>query len=213
LARGIVQAAGSARPAGRVSHISFAILCTTALPIPSSLAKLAHAALDVGADTRPAELLLALGHHACQARLDALPDHGALELGEDAHHAEHGRAGRRRGVQRLLVEEEVDAGGVQLLQGVDEVGQRAAEAVDRPGGQQVELPAHGILQHAIELGAPVASLGAADAGVGIDVGDLVTVRAGPGLEHAALVLDGLLVRGDPEVERDPCHALSSPVVR
>ena len=41
----------------------------------------------LGVDRRPAErLALRLG--ALQARLHALADHGALKLGEDAHHLE-----------------------------------------------------------------------------------------------------------------------------
>jgi hypothetical protein len=36
-------------------------------------------------------------------------DHGALELGEHAHHLKHGIASRRRGVDALLMQEQFDA--------------------------------------------------------------------------------------------------------
>jgi hypothetical protein len=39
---------------------------------------------------------------------DSLCDHRALKLGEHAHHLKHGLAARRRGVQALLVQEQVD---------------------------------------------------------------------------------------------------------
>ena len=42
-------------------------------------------------------------------------DHRALELGEDAHHLEHRPAARRRRVDRLLTQEQVHPGGVQVL--------------------------------------------------------------------------------------------------
>jgi hypothetical protein len=59
------------------------------------------------------ELLL---DHA-QASIDALLDRGALELCEDAHHLKHRLARRRRGVQVLLVEVEVDLARLEMLDG------------------------------------------------------------------------------------------------
>src|SRR5262249_4409821 len=50
-----------------------------------------------------------------------LADHGALELGEHPHHLEHCFAGRCRRVDPLLVQEQVDALGVKLLQEPEEV--------------------------------------------------------------------------------------------
>jgi hypothetical protein len=38
-----------------------------------------------------------------QAGANTLADHGALELGKHAAHLEHGLAGRRRGVDALLM--------------------------------------------------------------------------------------------------------------
>ena len=47
-------------------------------------------------------------------RAHTLNGHAALELGKHAHHLEHGLAGRRRGVDALLVEKQVNAQAVQL---------------------------------------------------------------------------------------------------
>src|SRR6516165_11441475 len=47
-------------------------------------------------------------------RADSFCDHRPLKLGKHTHHLKHGLAARRRGVQALLVQEQVDAKGVQL---------------------------------------------------------------------------------------------------
>jgi hypothetical protein len=73
------------------------------------------------------------------ARAHALLYERALELGEDAEHLEHGSSGRRRGVEALLVEVEIAADGVQLVEETDEILQRAAEAIDRPGCHHIDL--------------------------------------------------------------------------
>ena len=49
-------------------------------------------------DSRPPELF-SLGFGSSETRPDALLDHCTLKFGEDAHHLEHGFAGRRRGVE------------------------------------------------------------------------------------------------------------------
>src|SRR3954469_3017310 len=79
--------------------------------------------VDEGATT-----VLAVGLSPSDACVHALADHGTLELSEDAHHLKHCLAGRRRSVDSLLVEKEVDAQGMQLREEAAEVLQRAAEA-------------------------------------------------------------------------------------
>ena len=56
-------------------------------------------------------------------------NHGALELGKHAHHLKHRLTGRRRRVEPLLVQEQVDAEGMQLRQEGDQVLQAAAEPI------------------------------------------------------------------------------------
>ncbi len=52
---------------------------------------------------------LALGLGSRQAGLEVLDDHGALKFGKYAHHLEHGLARRRRSIEPLLVQVEIDA--------------------------------------------------------------------------------------------------------
>ena len=66
-------------------------------------------------------------------------DHGALELGKHAHHPKHRLTGRRSGVEPLLMQEQIDAEGMQLRQEGDQVLQAAAEPIDRLGHDHVEF--------------------------------------------------------------------------
>jgi hypothetical protein len=50
----------------------------------------------------------ASGLGASQAAVDPFDDYAAFELGEHAQHAEHRVAGRRAGVESLLVKEQAD---------------------------------------------------------------------------------------------------------
>jgi hypothetical protein len=61
----------------------------------------------------PAELL-ALTPGPRQAGTDSFLNYRALELGKHSHHLEHRLAGRRGGVEPLLMQEQVDAERVQL---------------------------------------------------------------------------------------------------
>ena len=60
-----------------------------------------------GWNGRPTQAL-ALAFGSRQPGSHSLLDHGALELGENAHHLKHGLAARRRGVETLLTQEQVD---------------------------------------------------------------------------------------------------------
>ena len=54
--------------------------------------------------SQPPSLALGPG----KASADPFLDHGLLKLRENAHHLKHGLSGRRRGVEALLVQIEVD---------------------------------------------------------------------------------------------------------
>jgi hypothetical protein len=45
---------------------------------------------------------------------DSFCDHGPLKLGEHAHHLKHCLTARRRGVQALLMQEQIDVEGMQF---------------------------------------------------------------------------------------------------
>jgi hypothetical protein len=111
-----------------------------------------------------------------KASVDPLTDHLPFEFGEDTAHLNHGTTGRRRGVERLLVELQVTAHRLQFTGEADEVLKTAAEPVDAPCRDHVDLARCGIHSQPIEAGTLVAPFGAADAGILIDTDDL---PAGP----------------------------------
>lgn len=76
---------------------------------------------------------------ACEAGVHALDDDGALELGEDPAHRKHGFAGGGRRIDILLVQVQADALLFELLHELHQMLQAATNAVDRPGGDHVEL--------------------------------------------------------------------------
>jgi hypothetical protein len=51
----------------------------------------------------------------------ALADHGAFELGKDAHHLEHRPARRCGGIKALLMQEKIDALCVKLAKEVEQI--------------------------------------------------------------------------------------------
>ena len=144
------------------------------------------ASLDVGSDLGPTQLL-ALVLCPPQAGAHPLLDHRPLELGEHAHHLEHGLAGRRRGVEALLVQKKVDAERVQLAQEPHKVLKAAAQAIDTPGHDHIELAARRGPAQRIERRALVATFGAADAVVFVDLGDLAAHAAGDRAQLASWV--------------------------
>src|SRR5215469_11225743 len=71
---------------------------------------------DGGIDFRPTELL-PLCDRALKAGVDALTDHAALKLGKGTADLKHEFACRGGGVDRLLIEIQIDAAGLQHLDG------------------------------------------------------------------------------------------------
>jgi hypothetical protein len=81
--------------------------------------------------------------------VDTLAAHGALELAVGARDLEQQAAHRCGGVDVLLIEVEVDAGGLEVLNGSEQIDQRAAKPIDGLGHHDVEPPAPRILQHGV----------------------------------------------------------------
>jgi hypothetical protein len=79
-----------------------------------------------------------------------LLDHRTLQLGKDAHHLKQRFARRCSRVQPLLMQEQVDTGGVELGQEADQVLQATAETVDRPRHHHIDLAPGGSLNECIE---------------------------------------------------------------
>src|SRR5262249_31689167 len=69
--------------------------------------------LKLGGYPRPAKLF-ALLFGPPKPGTDSFCDHRTLKLGKYTHHLEHRLARRRRCVQALLVQEQVDVEGMQL---------------------------------------------------------------------------------------------------
>jgi hypothetical protein len=61
----------------------------------------------------------------------------------------HGLAARRGGIEPLLMQEQVDAERVQLAEEADQVLEAAAETINRPGHNDIELPPAGIAAHRV----------------------------------------------------------------
>lgn len=93
---------------------------------------------------------------------------------------------------------------LKLAEQRHQIGQRASEAIDAPGSDDVELtPGHALHQR-VETGTTIAAVGAADALVVEDRDDGPAEALGDLVQVAKLVLGGLAVRGrDPDVERGP----------
>ena len=67
-----------------------------------------------------------------QPRTGSLAYHGALEFGEGSEHLHHHASGRSRSVDRLCQGAEVGAHGIDLLQDMEEILERARQAVEFP---------------------------------------------------------------------------------
>ena len=101
----------------------------------------------------------------------AFTDQRTLELGQRREDAEHGPAGRGGGVDlRALTGEhpQAHAAGGQILHGVDQMGEVAAETVEFPSDEYVALPQGA--QAAVESG-PVVGYDGSE--VVVEIGGLV----------------------------------------
>src|SRR6476661_8893073 len=107
---------------------------------------------------RPAELH-PLSNRALEAGFDALANHCALKLSERAGDLENELAHRRRRVDGLLVEVEIDPTSLQMPDGAEQVEQRPTKPIYCPGHDDIELPPGGVLEHGIESRPSVSSLG------------------------------------------------------
>ena len=69
------------------------------------------------------------------------------------------------GVDVMLIEVEVDAGGLEVLDGAQQINRGPTQPIGSPGHNQIELAPTGVVQHAIQPWALAPALGAADADV------------------------------------------------
>ena len=85
-----------------------------------------------------------------------------------------------------------------MLDGAQEIDQRASHAIDCSRHDDIELPAAGVIEVGIECWAFVSTLGTADALVGVDLDDSPATALRNLPQQAVLVVVGfgLLVCGD-----------------
>jgi len=76
------------------------------------------------------------------------------------------------------MQEQVNPEGAQLGQEADQVLQAAAETIDGPGHHDIELALSGVAAQRVEGRALVATLGAADAMILVDLDDLAADARG-----------------------------------
>src|SRR5262249_62429751 len=141
---------------------------------------------------------------------DPLLDHRALELGKSAGDREDQLAHRRRRVDRLLIEVKVHAARFQLLDGVQQVRKRAADTVNRPSHHNVKLPLLGVVQHPVEPGTVLATLGAGYASVVVDLNHLPAAALRNLTKLNLLIPHRLLVSAYTKIESGPARHWKSP---
>src|SRR6516225_7790080 len=110
------------------------------------------------------------------------------------------------------MQKQIDLQGMQFGKKTDRVLKAAAEPIDAPGHDQIELPLGGIATQAIEFGAAVPALSAAYAMVPIDADDLAA-HAGSDLAKLMLLVRRSLLGGrDPKIENSALHRNTSPIL-
>src|SRR6516225_1522661 len=110
------------------------------------------------------------------------------------------------------MQKQIDLQGMQFGKKTDQVLKAAAEPIDAPGHDQIELPLGGVATQAIEFGAAVPALGAAYAMVPIDA-DNLAAHAGSDLAKLMLLVRRSLLGGrDPKIENSALHRNTSPIL-
>jgi hypothetical protein len=125
----------------------------------------------------------------------------AFKLGKHAKHLKHRAAGRRGRVETLLVQVEIDALGVKILEHRQQVCKRSTQAVNRPCGHHINFTPGDRLHQPVESWAHIPALGSGDTLVGINGYHLPSVALGNRLQLALLIFGRLAVHGaGPNIE-------------
>src|SRR6516225_1187181 len=112
------------------------------------------------------------------------------------------------------MQKQIDLQGMQFGKKTDQVLKAAAEPIDAPSHDQIELPLGGVATQAIEFRAAVPALSAAYAMVPIDANDLAAHAGSDLAQFALLVGRGLLGGRYPKmkIENGALHRKASPVL-
>jgi len=198
------ERAGDPLHRGRIDGKASGDLANAIAGILAGFQSRTDALLDVGCYARPAKRF-AFADSPAKPSADTFCDHRALKLAEYAEHLKHGLVARRRGVQSLLVQKQVDAKRVQLGQEAHEVLQAAAEPIHRPRHHHVEPALGGIAQQPVKLGPPVPAFSATDAVVFVDADDLAAHAACDFPQLPLLISRGLVSGRNPQIENGAFH--------
>ena len=104
-------------------------------------------------------------------------------------------------VDPLLVAIQADAGSIEFRQGIRHVEDAAPKPIDRPDHQNVIATPHRILQHRVECGTLIPAFGTADALILVGLDDQPATMLCHPCQDEPLVLSGLIVTADPQVDR------------
>jgi hypothetical protein len=135
----------------------------------------------------------------------ALADYGSLELSEGSGNLEHQLSRRRSGIDRLLIEVQIDAARLQMLNRTKQINQRAPYSIDSPHHDHIEATPPRVLQHLIETGALVPALGSAYSSVAESLDNLPPSAHGNLGEPRNLILYRLPVCADADVQGGALH--------
>ncbi len=97
---------------------------------------------------------------------------------------------------------QIDASRMQFAEESDEIQERPAEPIDRPGSDHLKLAAQGILAEPIEGGPLLTAFGAGNAMIQVDPVERPIPVGGDPLQFPALVFGGLSISRDPQIKRD-----------
>src|SRR5262249_62067978 len=91
------------------------------------------------------------------------------------------------------MEIQIHAAGFEVLDGVEQVAQRAPHSVDCPSHNDIEAPSSCVLEHGIEARASVSSLGTRDARIAVDLDHIPPASPGHLPKLTDLIFHGLCV--------------------
>src|SRR5512142_3282787 len=139
---------------------------------------------------------------ATHAGANPFDDQRPLQFGDSADDDDESAAERTTGVDVLPKRYELDAEMVEFVEDLDEMADRARQAIEGPHYKDVELAAAGVGQELVEAGAP--RLGTRDF-VGVLTNDLKAALSDERTQIVKLAFWMLIDCGDPHVEGGAPH--------